>query len=106
MIELREFQEIKRKICFDQVKIDKNFALIPRQRRHLKRRNCEVINFTWSHVKNNSKLANLMKLTRIEGHNGIKGRIHRKIRKFMMISSKLIKSEYELMIKIGENVRL
>ena len=35
-----------------------------------------------------------------------KGRIHREIRKFMMISSKLIKSNNELMIKIGENGRL
>ena len=30
-----------------------------------------------------------------------KGQIHREIRKFMMISSKLIKSDDELMIKIG-----
>ena len=35
-----------------------------------------------------------------------KGRIYRKIRKFMMISSNLIKSNDELMIKIGENGRL
>ena len=35
-----------------------------------------------------------------------KGRIHGEIRKFMMISSKLIKSDDELMIKIGENGRL
>ena len=35
-----------------------------------------------------------------------KGRIHREIRKFMMISSTLIKSDDELMIKIGENGRL
>ena len=33
-----------------------------------------------------------------------KGRIHREIRKFMMISSKLVKSDDELMIKIGEMV--
>ena len=33
-----------------------------------------------------------------------KGRIHREIRKFMMISSKLIKSDDELMIKIGKMV--
>ena len=32
-----------------------------------------------------------------------KGRIHREIRKFMMISSNLIKSDDELMIEIGEN---
>ena len=35
-----------------------------------------------------------------------KGRIHREIRKFMMISSNLIKSDDELIIKIGENGRL
>ena len=32
-----------------------------------------------------------------------KGQIHMKLRKFMMISSNLIKSDDELMIKIGEN---
>ena len=31
-----------------------------------------------------------------------KGRIHREIRKFLMISSNLIKSEDELMIEIGK----
>ena len=35
-----------------------------------------------------------------------KGRIHKEIKKFMMISSNLIKSDDELMIKIGENARL
>ena len=35
-----------------------------------------------------------------------KGRIHREIRKFMMISLNLIKSDDELMIKIGENGKL
>ena len=33
-----------------------------------------------------------------------KGRIYREIRKFMMISSNLIKSEDELIIKIGKMV--
>ena len=32
-----------------------------------------------------------------------KGQIYREIRKFMMISSNLIKSDDELMIEIGEN---
>ena len=32
-----------------------------------------------------------------------KGRIHREIRKFMMISSKLIKSDDESMVEIREN---
>ena len=35
-----------------------------------------------------------------------KGRIPREIRKFMMISSKLIKSDNESMVEIGENGRL
>ena len=35
-----------------------------------------------------------------------KGQIHREIRKFMMISLNLIKSNDELMIEIGENGRL
>ena len=35
-----------------------------------------------------------------------KGQIHREIRKFMMICSKLIKSDDELMIEIGENGKL
>ena len=35
-----------------------------------------------------------------------KGRIHREIRKFLMFSSKLIKSDDELMIEIGENSKL
>ena len=35
-----------------------------------------------------------------------KGQIHREIRKFMMISLNLIKSDDELMIEIGENGRL
>ena len=35
-----------------------------------------------------------------------KGRIHRKIRKFMMISSNLIKSDNESRIEIGENDKL
>ena len=33
-----------------------------------------------------------------------KGRIHRELGKFMMISSNLIKSDDELMVQIGENV--
>ena len=32
-----------------------------------------------------------------------KGRIYKEMRKFMMISSKLIKSDNELMIEIGDN---
>ena len=32
-----------------------------------------------------------------------KGRIHREIRKFMMFSSKLIKSDNKLMVEIGGN---
>ena len=35
-----------------------------------------------------------------------KGRIHKEIRKFLMYSSKLIKSDDELMIEIAENGKL
>ena len=35
-----------------------------------------------------------------------KGRIHKEIRKFLMFSSKLIKSHDELMMEIGENGKL
>ena len=35
-----------------------------------------------------------------------KGRIHRELKKFMMISSNLIKLDNELMIEIGENGKL
>ena len=35
-----------------------------------------------------------------------KGRTHKEIRKFMMISSNLIKSDDELMIEFGENCKL
>ena len=35
-----------------------------------------------------------------------KGRIYREIRKFLMFSLKLIKSDDELMIEIGENGKL
>ena len=34
------------------------------------------------------------------------GQIHRELAKFLMISSNLIKSDDELMVKIGENGRL
>ena len=35
-----------------------------------------------------------------------KGRIHTEIRKFLMFSSKLIKSDNEMMIENGENGKL
>ena len=35
-----------------------------------------------------------------------KGRIHRELRKFLLYSLKLIKSDDELMIEIGENGKL
>ena len=35
-----------------------------------------------------------------------KGRIHKEIRKFLIYSSKLIKSHHELLIEIGENGKL
>ena len=39
-------------------------------RTHVMSRNREVVDFTPSRVKNNSKLTNLMKISRIEGYNG------------------------------------
>ena len=70
----------------------------------LTRRNSEVVDFTRSRVKNNFKLTNLMKIIRIEGYSGKKGRIQREIRKFMMFSLKLIKSDDKSMVEIGEIV--
>ena len=64
-----------------------------------------VINCTWSRIKNNSKLTNLAKLSRIQGIMVNMGPIHRELRKFLMISSNLIKSDDESMIKIGINGR-
>ena len=40
------------------------------QQREVTRRYREVIHFTRSRVKNNSKLTNLMEMIRIEGYNG------------------------------------
>ena len=73
MIELCEFQEIKRKIWVDQVKFDlirSKIALSPRQWSHLTERDREVIDYTGSRVKNNTELTNFGKLTWIEWHNG------------------------------------
>ena len=63
----------------------------------------EVVDFKRSPVKNIYELTNLMKMSRIEGYNG---RIHREIYKFLMYCLKLIKSDDELMIEIGENGKL
>ena len=69
-------------------------------------RDREVINCTWSRVKNNFKLTNLVKYHELRGIMVNMGRIHRELGIFLMISSNLIKSDDELMIKIGENSRL
>ena len=85
-IELLEFQEIKRKIRVDQVKIDlicSKIALIPRQRRHLTRRDREVVDFKWYRVKNYSQLSNFRKFTRIEGYNGKYGSNPQGIKDFL-----------------------
>ena len=50
-----------------------NFSLTNRYR--------EVVNCTRSYVKNNSKLTNLMKISRIEGYNGKYGSNPQEIRK-------------------------
>ena len=47
-----------------------------------------------------------MKLFELKGIMVNKGIIHREIRKFLMFSSKLIKSDDELMIEIGKNGKL
>ena len=62
-----------------------------------------VVNFTRSRIKNNFKLTNFEKISRIEGYNRDKGRIHRELGKFIMFSSNWIKSNDESMIKIREN---
>ena len=54
-------------------------------------------------VKTKSKLTNLMKYLEMRGIMVNMGRIHRELGKFLMISSNLIKSDDELMLKIGEN---
>ena len=72
-IKVHEFQEIKRKISLDQVKIEKIdqiFNFIPQQHRHLMNQDRVVINCTRSWVKTKSKLSNLMKISWIEGYNG------------------------------------
>ena len=40
------------------------------QQRSMMRRDREVVDFTRSRVKNNTKFINLMKMPRIEGYNG------------------------------------
>ena len=49
----------------------------------LTRRNCEVVNFTRYRVKNNSKLTNFKKFTRIEGYNGKYGSNPQGIKEFL-----------------------
>ena len=47
-----------------------HYLLSGNSRLSLTKRDREVINFTLSRVKNNSKLTNLIKISRIEGYNG------------------------------------
>ena len=49
----------------------------------LTRRDREVVDFTRYRVKNNSKLTNFKKLTRIEGYNGKYGSNSHGIKKFL-----------------------
>ena len=49
----------------------------------LMRRNHEVVNFTRYRVKNNSKLTNFRKFTRIEGYNGKYGSNPQGIKEFL-----------------------
>ena len=73
----------------------------------LTRRDRKVIDFTWSRVKN--MIPNLPILGNYLELSGImvnKGRIHKELRYFLMYSSKLIKSDNDMMIEIGENGKL
>ena len=47
-----------------------DFLILDGVSKPVMRRDHEVIDFTRSRVKNNSKLTNLMKMYRIEGYNG------------------------------------
>ena len=51
-------------------KVEEEILLLVPFTRALTRQNCEVIDFTRSHVKHIPKLTNLMKITQIEGYNG------------------------------------
>ena len=77
------------------------FACYHLTRRYLTEQDRMVVNCTWSWVKNNSKLTNLMRGIMVN-----KGRIHGELSKFINISSNLIKSDNESMVQIGENGRL
>ena len=72
----------------------------------LRRQDHEVVNCTLSRVKNNSKITNLMKYLELRGIMVNKGRIHRELRKILMISLNLIKSDSESMVEIRENGKL
>ena len=70
------------------------------------RRGREVVDFTRSRVKIIANIQFLGNSLELSGIMVNKGRIHKEIRKFLMYSSKLIKSNDELMIEIGENDKL
>ena len=67
-------------------------------------RDHEVVENIRSRVKINSKLTSLIELIQIEGIMVNMGRIHKELGKFLMISSNLIKSDHESLIKLGKMV--
>ena len=65
-------------------------------RQALTRRNREVINFTRYRVKNNSKLTNFRKFTRIEGYNGKYGSNPQGIKEFLDVIFKFDQIRQEI----------
>ena len=62
----------------------------------LTRRDCEVVDFTRYRVKNNSKLTNFKKFTRIEGYNGKYGSNPQGIKEFLDVIFKFGQIEREI----------
>ena len=62
----------------------------------LTRRNCEVIDFTRYHVKNNTELTNLMKTNRIQGYNDKYGSNPQGIKEFFEVIFKFDQIEREI----------
>ena len=70
---------------------------------NLKNRDRELVNCTWSRVKNNSKLTNVMKISRIVGYNGKYGSNPQGNREISDDLFEFDKSDDESMIEIGEH---
>ena len=72
----------------------------------LTKRDRKVVNCTRSHVKNNSKLPNFMKISRIEGYNGKYGSNPQGIREISDNLFEFDQSDDELTVEIEKNGRL